>query len=174
MKAIKDFPGYFIDKEGNVYSTIQRHNQPKPKKPRLIASWKSTGYLAVQLAKNKKGYKRLVHRLLLETFVSECPLKMECMHLNGDRTDNRLENLRWGTRQENQLDRRNHGTDNGGERHPLSKLTKKQVLEIKKLGKKYKFRKGEAGGNYKEIAKKYNISPGTVGSIVRGITWKSV
>ena len=42
-----------------------------------------------------------VHQIILKTFVGDPPEGMEVLHKNGDPTDNRLENLRYGTRREN-------------------------------------------------------------------------
>ena len=51
-----------------------------------------------------------VHQLVLLTFRGKCPQGYESRHLNGDKLDNRLINLRWGTPQENHADRILHGT----------------------------------------------------------------
>lgn len=53
----------------------------------------------------------LVHRLVLGAFVGPCPAGMECRHLNGDSTDNRVENLAWGTHVENVKDVIAHGNN---------------------------------------------------------------
>lgn len=53
---------------------------------------------------------RSVHRLVLESFVGPVPDGHEVCHNNGVPDDNRLENLRYGTRSENQLDRTRHGS----------------------------------------------------------------
>ena len=45
-----------------------------------------------------------VHKLVMRTFVGETPEGMEILHINGNPKDNRLENLRYGTRTENILD----------------------------------------------------------------------
>ena len=58
-----------------------------------------------------------VHAAMLTAFVGPAPLGHEGCHGNGDRTDNRLENLRWGTRSENVLDKVKHGN------HPQSAKT---------------------------------------------------
>jgi len=44
----------------------------------------------------------LVHRAVLLAWVGPCPKGCQCDHLNGDNTDNRLENLQWVTPRENQ------------------------------------------------------------------------
>ena len=71
----------------------------------------SAGYLALWLSDGTKQVNRLVHHLVLEAFVGPRPEGALARHLNGNRTDNRAENLRWGTASENALDRVEHGTD---------------------------------------------------------------
>lgn len=82
------------------------------------------------------GKKRLtiyVHDLVLLAFKGPKPPGRECCHGNGKRADNRLKNLRYGTRSENALDRHKHGTFNQprGADHPLAKLTAKEVEWIR-------------------------------------------
>jgi hypothetical protein len=67
-----------------------------------------SGHLYIGLHRGKRTSVQ-VHRLVLEAFVGACPQGMEALHANGDPADNRLENLRWGTRSENQRDRIRHG-----------------------------------------------------------------
>jgi len=68
------------------------------------------GYLIVTLWRDGKQTSPLVHRLVLSAFESEPTPGQEARHLNGDQTDNRAANLRWGTHSENQLDQVEHGT----------------------------------------------------------------
>ncbi len=56
---------------------------------------------------------RLVHVLVLETFIGPCPPSMECCHADDDPSNNRLENLSWGTRSQNSRD----AIDNGRHFH---------------------------------------------------------
>ena len=172
MKQIPGFTNYFVTTDGKVFSEAMQYRQ-KEKKLRRLSLWKCAGYWAVHLTKDGIQLKRLVHRLVLETFVGQSPDGYQCRHLNGDRSDNRLENLRWGTRSENQMDRLLHGTSNNGERHPNNKLTSEQVLEIRRLAasNNKKTRQIDRGGDYKNIAAKFNVSPSTVGSIVSRKTW---
>ena len=68
----------------------------------------SSGYCAVGLSSSETGKVKthLVHRLVALTFFGPPPSAdhSDVRHLNGQKTDNRLENLAWGTRSENMLD----------------------------------------------------------------------
>lgn len=68
------------------------------------------GYPKVTLVSDSVLTTRVVHRLVLESFVGPKPDGMECRHLNGIRTDVRLSNLAWGTPTENAGDKFDHWT----------------------------------------------------------------
>lgn len=87
---IKGFENYQIDRNGVVYNT----------KTGVIKSAyvnKSNGYLYVDLYKNNKAHKIPIHRLIAETFIPNPENKPTVDHINGNRTDNSIENLRWAT-----------------------------------------------------------------------------
>lgn len=67
------------------------------------------GYVRVKFSINRKWHRSLVHRLVLEAFVGPLPEGMVTRHLNGEPTDNRLENIVYGTQSENQHDAVRHG-----------------------------------------------------------------
>ena len=72
------------------------------------------GHLIVTLCASDGSRKiAKVHRLVLEAFVGPNPPGLECCHNNGDPSDNRVENLRWGTHRENMRDKIKHGTNWG-------------------------------------------------------------
>lgn len=73
-------------------------------------------YFHVTLSKDGKEYLRLVHRLVAEAFIGECPKGMECCHEDGDSTFNHVSNLRWDTHEGNYQDRVRHGTTLVGRR----------------------------------------------------------
>jgi hypothetical protein len=68
------------------------------------------GHLHVNLKMQARRRTIAVHALVLEEFVGPRSGGMECLHGDGDPSNNRVENLRWGTRSENNLDAVRHGT----------------------------------------------------------------
>lgn len=67
------------------------------------------GYLRAGLTRrNRKAHHR-IHQIVLMAFVGPCPDGLEVRHLNGIKTDNRLENLQYGTKWENVQDILKHG-----------------------------------------------------------------
>lgn len=161
MKIIANYPDYAITKDGKIWS----NKTGRWLKPSLVC-----GYFNVILCKNGKHCGCSIHRLILESFVGQCPPGMQCRHLNGVRTDNRLENLKWGTRSENQQDAVKHGTHAGlrcGEKHNGVKLTEKDVKTVIKMYKTGEF-------TQEEIAKLYNVYQTHVSKIVNKKTWKHI
>lgn len=87
---IKGFENYKIDRNGVVYNA----DNGVIKSPYVN---KSNGYLYVDLYKENKAHKRPIHRLIAETFIPNPENKPTVDHINGNRKDNRIENLRWAT-----------------------------------------------------------------------------
>jgi len=93
---VKDFPNYLIYPDGRVWSKNGRSNGFM--KPQL-----SRGYYYVYLYKDCKGKAKLIHRLIAEHYIANPENKPFVDHRNRDRKDNRIENLRWATSSENNL-----------------------------------------------------------------------
>lgn len=71
------------------------------RKGRILKQSMGTKYLQVGLYKNNKSHTYLVHILIANTFHPKPSYKVEVMHLNDVKTDNRAINLKWGTSLEN-------------------------------------------------------------------------
>lgn len=91
------FSGYFITNTGSVYSRINKQNRIK----RLHPPKTRVGYYQVGLRKDGKRYFIGVHRLVAQAFIPNPENKSCINHINGIRTDNRVENLEWCTYSEN-------------------------------------------------------------------------
>lgn len=112
IKKIDEFEGYYVSTQGEIFTAWDGKPTPGKKLKLMKASKKKDGYLMISFhgGGRKKNCSRLVHRLVLETFVGPRPSGFECRHLNGNPIDNRLENLAWGTPEENLNDKIKHGT----------------------------------------------------------------
>lgn len=120
-RPIPGFEGqYEVSSHGNVRSLdriLMKPNKyggvsPRRFRGRPRKAWMTrTGYWQVRLVDKEPA--RMIHQLVLEAFIGPRPSPDSVTrHLNGIRTDNRAENLAWGTQLENMRDRYTHGTDN--------------------------------------------------------------
>lgn len=106
----------------------------------------------------------IVHRMILEAFVGPCPAGCEARHFpDRDRSNNAVENLAWGTRSQNFMDKWPQGTMPHGEGHGMSKLTEKCVEGIRAAR--------ASGRTYVSISKEFNITPAAARHAATGKTW---
>lgn len=120
----------------------------------------ANGYLSVQLI---RGRWDLIHRLVLLAFVGPCPEGMECRHADGSRVNNRLTNLCWGTRIENNADKVRHGTAPLGEQCHTAKLSDADAVEIR--------RRHAAGESRPALAAAFGVARSNISMILRGVTF---
>lgn len=130
--------------------------------PLVLSGGVAYGYIQVQLCKDGKNTSSLVHRLILKTFLGECPLGMVGSHKDGNRKNNCIDNLLWETAKENEFRKKAHGTLRLG----TLKLNEDQVRAIRELSVK--------GLSYPQIAKQFNVDRTAVGMIVRRERWPHV
>lgn len=115
----RDIPGwegyYSVSTEGRVKSlarTIYRPNAHRlPERILAPRVTRPSGHLRVGLYRDAAIQSAYIHRLVLMTFVGPPPEGMQGCHGDGDPTNNRLSNLRWGTASDNAQDRLRHGVN---------------------------------------------------------------
>jgi hypothetical protein len=100
----------------------------------------------------------------MHAFVGPTPEGREIAHLNGDRSDNRLANLKYVDHTENQAHMVKHGRSLQGEKHHKAKLTPCAVVEVR--------RSKALGRSYGQLAAEHGVSKATVKDIVARRTWK--
>lgn len=124
-KPINDYEGLY---EISSLGCVRRLHKTIP--PRNLTLWPDrNGYLRAALTRDCKTKRFLVHRLVALAFIPNPDGKPEVNHLNGDKSDNRAENLEWATRSENNRHAFATGLNCGrqGEDNHQSKLTNEQV-----------------------------------------------
>lgn len=132
----------------------------------LKQSFDEDGYLLCGLSINNKVISRRVHNILAQVFIPNPENKSQVNHINGIKTDNRVWMLEWNTNAENTK----HAYDIGlniskkGSMSHRSKLSEKDVLEIKELSK-HLFQS--------DIAKIFNVSTGCISMLINKVTYKN-
>jgi len=162
---LDDFPGYFADKNGNIWST-RLSEVPYKLKQRLCKSGYSRNYKIYRVCFLNNGKRKYigVHRVVALAFYGiPDNEKLEVRHLNGNSLDNRPSNLKWGTSSDNHEDARLHGTMKKGESSYLTKLKKEQAIEII-----------ESPDSYHSLGKRYNVAFSTIRDIKKGRSWKEL
>jgi hypothetical protein len=134
---------------------------------RLKLQKRPTGYYEFAVSANGGRTDLLIHRAVLFAFVGPPKESQECRHLNGDKSDNRLENLEWNTSRKNWKDTVKHGNALLGEDRYNSKLTSKDVYQIRQ-------RRAKKSEPYKQIAKDYPVSFHAIRLACIGRNWKHV
>jgi hypothetical protein len=120
VKPLPGYAGYFVSRHGRICG------------PR--GNW-----LAGQVDRWGYGYYVIrrrsirIHRAVLEAWVGSRPTGHECRHLDGDKSNNELSNLAWGTAKQNADDKRSHGAHPYGERTNVAKVSEADVRQIRTL-----------------------------------------
>lgn len=144
-KEIEGFPKYFVSDDGRVYSE---------KSGRILnPDVCNSGHLRVTLCHKNLKKRFFVHSLVLESFIGPRPDDKECCHIDGDPSNNQIDNLMWGTSQENALHRSLHGRAH-------SKLNEEGVKFIL-----------NSNQSVSSLAKQFDVCESAIRDIRRGHTW---
>jgi len=161
MKTIPNFTSYLVSNCGEIFST--KWGRLRKLRPCTC----QRGYLRVGVC-GDDGKRRVisVHLLVLYALVGEKPNDtMMGLHIDDNKLNNHVDNLKWGTFQDNMDDRVRNGKQKQGVRVWTAKLTPEEVREIRDLHRVM---------GYRRIAKLYGIKSNTVMYCVKRISWKGV
>lgn len=158
--------GYEISNLGNVRSSKWSNA------PYILSQGKHRGgYLEVRLTINGKRTYFTVHRLVATAFIPNPGKKPQINHINGIKTDNRVENLEWVTNSENQRHayKTNLKQSMRGGNSPRSKLTNEQAEYCRAV---YVPRHPVFG--QKALAHQFGVSKSIIHGVIRGKHYKNV
>ena len=157
-----DVPGYHNRYAVNQIGQVKSHPRTGTRGGILKPDLNRNGYLQVRLYHPNGSRVFYIHRLIAWVFLGKSRLHVN--HKNGNRLDNRIENLEYVTPKQNT----NHalkargGWFVSGEKHGMSKLTSEQVDTIKILCNKH---------TQREVSKMFGISEAQVSRILNGQRW---
>lgn len=124
------------------------------------------GYLRTQF----DGKTRLVHRVIAKTFIDNTANLPEVNHINGNKSDNSINNLEWCTRNENLKHAYKHNLRNAkGTNNARSKLSEEDIRYIRK-----NYIKGDKVYGGIAIGKKFNVAHQTISAVVSGQNWETI
>lgn len=155
IRPIPNWPGYFIDAEGNAYSEMRA----RPRK--VLSPMNVKGYLQVRLYKGDGTSQWfLIHRLVAEVFELNKPKgAYQIRHLDGTRNNNHKDNLAWGTQWENAQDALRHNTTRRGQISGRAVFSEEEVRDIRRLAR--------TGHTRRAIGKMYNVNHTTINGVVK-------
>lgn len=175
VEVWKDIPNYKglyqVSNLGRVKSLKRfRKGNPTltPVKERILKSaLTNCGYVRFRLCKNNIFSNLSIHRLVAISFLKNPKKKPQVNHINGIKTDNRVENLEWCTAKENSKHAFKTGLKSGvkGSLNVNAIINEDDVSKIRKIGK---------SKTQEEIGNIFGINRRTVGKIIRKITWRHV
>lgn len=152
---------YYATDDGRIWSEKSQHFMAQHND--------KNGYKKVRLSTTDvapgKTHTFSVHRLVLENF---CPIEgmefLQVNHKDGNKNNNRLENLEWMTCQENI----NHAIENHlrAEINGAAKLTQEQVIDI--------YKRSHSGESNTALGKEYGLHPDSIGRIRNKKLWKDL
>ena len=169
-RAIPGWEGlYEVSNDGRVRSlpkTQVRNNRGV----RQVVHWKGrelspsprNGYPFVGL-KDRRSESVYIHRLVCEAFHGPNPGNCEVAHIDGSRTNNHADNLRWATRLENVRDKAIHHTQPQGETVYNARLTDAVVIAIRR-----------SSDSNKSIAAQVGVDPSVISRIRNFKAWRHV
>ena len=167
-KPIKGFEGFYeISNFGKVKRICTKIGKPCNKL--LGESPDKSGYIHYSICKNGKVVTKTAASLVMENFVAPRPKNVQVNHKNGNKRDNRPENLEYISRTENIRHARDvlkvkHG--HPGEDHIFAKLNDKKVREIRNTKNYF--------GLNSFFAKKFGISNSLVSLIKLNKSWTHI
>jgi hypothetical protein len=161
-KAIEQAPNYAVSNFGNI-KRAERGRRTRPGLPR--SQWEVRGYKYITLHIDGKNRGFQVHRLVAAAFIGKSDLQVN--HINGNKSDNRVQNLEYVTGKQNQQHSKNIlKTFQMGERHHKAKLTEKDIVRI--------FTLHFAGASLSELGKIFNCTAVNIGYILHRKAWAHV
>jgi hypothetical protein len=165
--SIKGWGGkYLISNFGRMKSIGGKFKTRCPDGYITIGSIDTLGYRVITMRSPGRVEQKRVHSLVASAFLTKPDTENTYWvnHKDGNKLNNNLDNLEWVTPKGNA----DHAVITGlhdlkGEKHPMSKLTKENVLEMRRLRKE--------GFTHEKIASMFGVCRRQAGDVINGVNW---
>lgn len=158
-KPIEGHDGYEVSSLGRVRS--YKRGRERLLKPHFFIR---SPYYCVYLYIGGKSKPFTIHKLVAQTFIPNPENKPQVNHINGVKTDNRVENLEWVTASENTRHAIDTGLMKSGEEHSRAKLTIDAVLYI---------RENPNHLTLKQLGEKFGVDQSAISMVQLGKNWQN-
>jgi hypothetical protein len=160
MNAIPYIPGFFATPDGRIFE-VKNGQQVEAKE-----SLNKDGYLEIFFIQNGKRKRTHKHRAICAAFNGAPPSKESlARHLDDNKLNNSIKNLKWGSAMDNQVDARNNWNKRSNTGHWNSKFSENDILDIRMLL--------SFGAKGVEIARAYNVTKQAIYRIKNGWVWNA-
>lgn len=165
-KTIDGAEHYEVSNLGRVRRSLGAPKTVNTYNGKILRPDCATGYDRVTLRMGRKLIRALIHRLVARAFLPEARKFAHVNHIDGIKTNNRVDNLEWCSPQHNVQHAWKLGlcTPNQGEKHGMSKLKDGDVIRIREAR--------ERGVSLATLAESFNVTETTISMIERRIIWK--
>lgn len=155
IKPVPQYPGYFASEDGRIKGP-NKWLSPFPNKQ---------GYLRFNVSlPGGRLTQSSVHIAVCSAFHGPRPLDRLAAHRDGNKLNNRADNLYWATSEENERDKREHGNSLLGERHHQAKLTESDVRSIR-----FRLSQGEKGA---ALSREFGVTQTAISYIKLRKSWR--
>lgn len=150
--GVKIRPRYLITVEGDLYRWNKTRGWSEVKQTTL-----PTGYHEASM----DGRSQYIHRIVAEAYMDNPRGCREVDHIDGDKSNNRADNLRWCTHSENVKAAYDIGLMRWKEHSTKRSLTEEEVKAIR----------ADEEHNLQELARRYKVSVSTIWNVIHGVTY---
>jgi hypothetical protein len=154
-----------LDRIVNFAASASQPEHEKRLRGKILRRSFTKGYPCVSLYRGSVRTQKMVHAVIAETFLGPRPPGTLACHGNGVRTECDVDNIYWGTPQDNADDRIRHGNNLPGSQNRNSKLLESDIEEIRRLA---------ASMTQQSLAAKFGVSQSRISSIINNTSWRHV
>ena len=150
---------------------VSNHGRVRRYDGTIVKGWNNEGYVYVSLTMGQRRANLSVAPLVLKAFRHPRRFGQQARHLDDVKTNNHIDNLRWGTGAQNYEDAVRNGITGYGEQNPKAKLTTAAVVDIRAKMKLPPNKRRLLKITIRSLAAQYGVSKSAIHQVLTGRTY---